>query len=516
VALLFFLIALECAPFWKVRFFPSQDGPSHLYNATVLANYNKEAAYRDYYSVGLPLDGNVATQAIVVGLLKIGIAPRIAEKILLSIYALLLPLSLWYVLSAVTPQAKLFSLFAVLLIPNFFVHKGFWNFCFSIPLALFAFGYYIRRRESWRIRSIVIFAILGGILYLAHIAAWGVFAIGVGAYEVAARFSDLRPWAISSRQTIALCTLIPPGFLTLIYAFTTRVRSRAAITVFVPLTSRLRALCGLSFLHTLSPSDITAARAVAMLLALLFVSALIHRFRRERRFQTTDAFLLVGGVCALLAIFGPDAVGDGSYIHMRMSLFAGVFLVIWMAAQQWHTWTLRTLWIVLPVIAIVSLGARFPEYRRWDNVLREFTSIGPQIRSGATILGLRMDRDPDNIRPLLHAVDWLAPRPFIDLGNYEAGTDQFPLRFRRDHSPDGVLGKRAELEQAPPVFHIARYESQTFGCVDYILVYGMPDFAKRRQSAGADHQLRFPSYRLIYASEQPLEVRLYSRLRTCR
>jgi hypothetical protein len=201
---------------------------------------------------------------------------------------------------------------------------------------------------------------------------------------------------------------------------------------------------------------------------------------------------------------------------MRMSLFAGVFLVIWMAAQRWNAWAIRTLWLVLPLIAISALLGRLPEYYRWDDVLREFTSIGTQIRPGATVLGLRLDRDPDNIRPLLHAVDWFAPTPFIDLCNYEASTDQFPLRFRPDRSPDGVLGKRAELEQVPPIFHIARYESQTLGCVDYVLVYRMPEFAAWRESKGIETQLRFPAYKLIYAAEHPLKATLYARRGSCR
>src|SRR3974390_1499048 len=33
------LIILECAPFWIFPYFPSQDGPSHLHNASVLAHY---------------------------------------------------------------------------------------------------------------------------------------------------------------------------------------------------------------------------------------------------------------------------------------------------------------------------------------------------------------------------------------------------------------------------------------------------------------------------------------------
>ncbi len=521
------LISLECLPFWMFQRFPSQDGPSHLYNATVLANYQRQTEYQNYYSVGFPLDGNVATQAVVVGLLKTGFAPQMAEKLLLTVYAVLLLVCFWYLLDAISSQANTFSLFAILLIPNFFLHKGFWNFCFSIPIALLALGYYVRHRESWRVRSIVVFAILGGILYLAHIAAWGVFAIAVAAYEIASRLSTLLtstepistrppPLIISARQVVALCTLIPPGALTVVYSLTAQTRSHAGAALPASLRSRVLTLCGLSFLHTISPSDLVTAKLIALLLAVLFLSALIYRVRRWRGFRPADAFFLVAAVCATLAIFGPDAVGDGSYIRMRVALFAWVFLVLWIAAQSWNTWIIRTLWTVIPLIAIVSLLARLPEYRRWDNVLREFTSMGRQIRPGAAVLSVRTDRNSDNIRPLLHAVDLFAPRPFIDLCNYEAETDQFPLRFRRDRSPESVLGNPAELEQVPPIFHIARYEAQTLGCVDYVLVYALPKFVSGGEEASENYEAKLRAYKLIYGSESPLKAQLYARRQSCR
>jgi hypothetical protein len=65
------LITSEVALLWVFAYVPSQGGPSHLHNASVLANYNREFIYREYYRL-TPFQpaGNMLTQFMLAGLLK--------------------------------------------------------------------------------------------------------------------------------------------------------------------------------------------------------------------------------------------------------------------------------------------------------------------------------------------------------------------------------------------------------------------------------------------------------------
>ena len=63
----------------------------------------------------------------------------------------------------------------------------------------------------------------------------------------------------------------------------------------------------------------------------------------------------------------------------------------------------------------------------------------------------------------------------VDLGNYEAAADYFTTRFQPERSPFPALATMKDLEAAPPVFDIGRYEKETRGRVDYILFYGGRD-----------------------------------------
>ncbi len=514
------LIALECVPFWMFQFFPSQDGPSHLYNAAVVANYGKEAVYQSYYSLHLPLAGNVAPQALLVGLLKLKVPPYLAEKLLMTAYAAMLPLCLWYLLDHVSSHANVFSLFGVLLIPNFFLHMGFWNFCISIPLMLFALGYYLRRRDAWSFPSIVTLALLGAIVYITHMVAWGVFAIAVAVCEVANRLSVaaafdttiLTRWRhLIPLRSVVLSTLIPPGVSTLVYALTTHRSQLETLSVPESFQERAWTVYSLSFLHTLSASDLAVTKITAALFGLIGIAVLIFRFRWARHLGPTDVFVVLSAICASLALLGPDAVGDGSYIPMRVALFGWLFLIMWFAVQQWPAWMIRVLWSVIPIMLAGSLLARLPDYRRWDSVLKEFRSLGGQIRPGATVLSLNTQRTGGSIDPLFHAVDLFVPRPFIDLRNYEASTDHFLTCFRRDHSPYDALGNLAELNHIPAVFDIARYEKQALGRVDYVLLYALPRLAQGTGEADQYYEAQLRGYHLIYASKAPLKALLYMR-----
>lgn len=518
LAVFFLLLVLECVPFWIFSFFPNQDGPSHLYNAVLLADHGKEVIYREYYTSHLSSAGNVLTQLLLIGLLKLTLAPFLAEKLLLSIYALSLPLSLWYLLRGISSNALAFSLFGFLLIPNFFLHMGFWNFCIGIPLALFGLGYYVKHRAVWSFRSTAVFGMLGVTVYLAHIVAWVVFTIAVVAVELeeVVKRDSAGVWRsiISPSRALALFTLLPAGVFSIIFALTTESHSQVRLLPRDPLMVRAWRLYSFSFLNTISKSDVVFVKAIAALTVLMVVAALMLRFQRARLFKPTDAYIAVGVICSLLAVFGPDAVGDGNYIRGRVALFAWVFLVVWIAAQEWTIWMTRAIWVLVPTIAVLSMSARLPEYRRWNGVLQELQGVGAQIRPGRTVLGLRTQRGvaPD---PLFHAVDWFVPRPLVDLRNYEAGTDHFLTRFRPEHSPFDTLGTLMNLQRVPAVFDIRRYEAQTRGCVDYVLLYGLPKFADGAQEGEQDYRASLNGYRLTIRFAGDLNLKLYERPQPC-
>ena len=89
-------------PLWAFDYFPSQDGLSHLYNATIIRNYTREefAVYREFYNLQHTFGVNWLIHLVLAGLMEL-VPILTAEKILLTGYALLFMLSLRYAVLSV-------------------------------------------------------------------------------------------------------------------------------------------------------------------------------------------------------------------------------------------------------------------------------------------------------------------------------------------------------------------------------------------------------------------------------
>jgi hypothetical protein len=159
-------------------------------------------------------------------------------------------------------------------------------------------------------------------------------------------------------------------------------------------------------------------------------------------------------------------------------------------------------------LAALPFFWRIPDYRYWDERIAEFASAGPNIVPDATVLSVPMEEPDHRVDSLLHAVDLFAPKPFIDLRNYEAATTYFPTEFRPQKRPFDSLGPLVNLQRPAPAFHVDRYEHQAHAPVDYLLFYGGGE--ERRERTLYAHQLEH--YELTYVSGPTGLVRLYRRV----
>ena len=135
------------------KYFPTQDGLSHLYNAHILKSYHHAENYqlRNVYDLRLTLFPNW-TSHLLLALLMHNFPPLIGEKILLTMCISLIPLSLFYFLSGVhqepTPSLgrNVFGLVGFIYAYNYLLHMGFYNFTLSISLFFFTLGYWCRHQ----------------------------------------------------------------------------------------------------------------------------------------------------------------------------------------------------------------------------------------------------------------------------------------------------------------------------------------------------------------------------------
>ena len=180
--LLVALTAIALVPIWAFPYFPSQDGPSHLYNVFVLAHWNDTAfRFRDYYSLSLLPFPNWTATALLYALMQF-LSPATAHKALLTLYVVLMAVC-WRWWIAVTRQAAAghdltdhaatpLVLLGPLLSWSFFLMKGFYSFCFSLPFFLLAVGYAWKTRRETALAPTLLRNLLLIIVYLSHLVSF--------------------------------------------------------------------------------------------------------------------------------------------------------------------------------------------------------------------------------------------------------------------------------------------------------------------------------------------------------
>ena len=137
------LIVLHLIPVWGFKYFPTQDGASHIYNAYVLKEYHnpENTQLREVYKLNPTLFPNWTSHALLLILMYI-FPPIICEKIILTLCITLLPLSLFYFLKGLNHANTYFSFLGFIFAYNYLLHMGFYNFVLSMSLFFFTLGYW--------------------------------------------------------------------------------------------------------------------------------------------------------------------------------------------------------------------------------------------------------------------------------------------------------------------------------------------------------------------------------------
>lgn len=161
------LTGLFILPIWVFRYPVMGDYPIHLFKVQVMTEYmNPLFEFNKYFTIyPLPCFYSLSYYTIL-GLSKL-FPIQIAGKIFLTLYVILMPLSVIYFLRAHN-RSGLTAIISFPLIYNSFLHKGNIGFVASIPATLVGLGYLVRHQNNRTIKTFTIGSILLLIAYLLH------------------------------------------------------------------------------------------------------------------------------------------------------------------------------------------------------------------------------------------------------------------------------------------------------------------------------------------------------------
>ena len=379
------LLVLHLLPIWLVRWVPTQDGPLHVENVLALVDWSSTPLLQRYYLANWGTQPNWLTQLLLVPLLH-AFSPRVAEKLMLTGYTLLLPISFrtvlprgargWWASLAVFPFVHSFPFF-----------MGFWNFCWGMGLAFLTVGFWERVRGRLRPGRFLALALLGLCLYVTHAVAFAgalVAIAALGLHRAALSLARSRGRAARRRVVVrgyllrgaAVIAAMAPG-LGFLAAWMLAHRDRAVGRIpFRELVAKLGA--GYAMV-SIDRRELFVAAAVSLTLAAVVLwTVWLRRRASGHRLQPADGWMVAAIGFAVLYFAIPDVVDAGAHISDRLALLAFLSAVVWIARSTPFR-LVRGTGLALGALAVVALGVRLDKERVLSSYLGEYVSAAKAV-----------------------------------------------------------------------------------------------------------------------------------------
>jgi hypothetical protein len=468
---------------------------------------------------------NWFTSAALAALMSVA-SPDISEKLFLSGYVILFPLSVRYAVSAVSSHGTFLACLAFPFTYNFLCHMGFYNFIYSIAGFFLLLGLWIRVADHPSLGGLSLLSVTAVLLYSCHLVSLAAAFIGIAFVALSRTIHGVvigvRQRTLSFRRLghelwvhwgIAAVAFLPTLFLVLYFV---RVAPAGSWDAW-PVKALVTRLVYLQSLNSYSESEQwLSAQFVGLFLTIAAYLTItkVH----TRSFSRHDGYVVLTVVYLALYFAVPDQLLGGGLISDRLVLYPFFGAMLWFATQVYEPWMRRLVQMLSATIAVMFLLLHTFKYADLNPYLAESLSGISAIEYNTTILPLSLSRrgSSANGTPLAsratpfehlsgHVV---AQRRVVDVKNYQARQGLFPLVIRPELNPLPHIGQ-IDSEQPQPDW--AAYADNIGRPIDYVIVWGLRDDRAAGGTADALLQDVEERYDWIYTSAPRGLMRLYRR-----
>lgn len=510
------LTLMSLVPIWLCTYIPTLDGPLHLANAKILESLllHNDALFSQYFMIMRGSYTNYAEPLLLIALYRFS-SILVAEKILLSLYIILLPLSARYAIASINSTNMFLSLLMFPFVYNCTFNYGFYGFVLSLPFFFIAIGFWYQHRASLSTISVIILATIILLSYLFHPLTFimiGIVLFSATAYQLFDKLNHaenklcvLRLFLV--KHIVPLVYSLLPSILLLLYFFKQEGRSVGFESSFYyRLLYRLVWLITLGTLRSLGRLDYITAISLAG----IFIWLIIISIKGKKVFLIKNEFVI--SLFALLFVYfcSPSQASNGSVIIPRLQLFVIFILILCFAEQSFSSVLKRNVLISACLICLFSTSHILYEYRHLNKYLETYLSTSRFIKTDSTVLSINFQKRPQYLQfsPWHHAASHLSwQRHIVDLIDSQATETYFPVNYNPRLNPFTHLGHN--IQYFPYDINIKTYMETTNSRVDYVLLWGDYDtFIDNEHVQLILSQLN-DLYTLIYEDKSFFPVQLF-------
>ena len=476
------LMVLHLLPVWGFKYFPTQDGASHIYNSYVVKEYHNHENYRlrEVYELNATVFPNWTSHALLLLLLYV-FPPLVCEKIVLTLCISLLPLSLFYFLNSVQKRNIVFGLLGFIFAYNYLLHMGFYNFVLSMSLFFFTMGYWWRVKDKLRLTNIIVIYVLSLVTYLTHYHSYALlimsltfFPLFLSAYDVLRRvwghkevsqplMHRLKEGIGPHKPTLTFIgSLIPAYFILFSYYFylSNNHGGNSNHKGFEWLNDYF---FGMKSLVSFHDDQMLIGRVLLVFFAIVFGLTIINRIRQWYQFRESeewketgerlwtrvvaqmDGFLIMSIVITGMFFIAPWSGYSGGWINDRFHLYIFLILIPFFAVNL-HRYINYAVAGIIIALSLWHLGYHVHTYSLLNRDIANALSLEGMDEKDTILtsepgewrgLSDSLGFEPEYVEPFGHLECLLAVHKGIAyLDNYEAGTDHFPLRYKEEEDRD--------------------------------------------------------------------------------
>ena len=209
--LAFVLIGLAALPLLMADTPPIFDYPSHLARVHILAHLDAVPAFASNFTADSLLLPNVLSDLVLLALAP-ALGIELAGKVLLGLLLVLTVTGTLALGSAATGRPSVWPLLAAALAWNEVMLWGFLNYLLGVGLLLWGLAAWLHLGRLSRGGQLAAGAAFAVVLLLAHMVAFGLFAVGIAALELGhAWTARLRALRSAARRLAASAAIFVPA-----------------------------------------------------------------------------------------------------------------------------------------------------------------------------------------------------------------------------------------------------------------------------------------------------------------
>lgn len=442
------LTVAHLALVWLLPYFPTQDGPSHIYNLSILKDLRSGGElWSGIYYQQLALKPNLGFYSIAYPLLYF-FEPITVEKLFLSVCLLLqigsVPCLLKLLDKPVFPWA--FLVFPAAL--SYSLAMGFYSYVIALPLVLLGGGVCWRFRKSGLMRQCIIITTCTALIYCFHLLACAFFIILVAMQQL-----FRSSVSIGCKLWKTALVMLPSGLILVGYIISSAKEPQFLPTPFferIPVIVADLVLFGSVYF-----SQLQIINGVTITLVLY----LLIRFQGKRDLTDLDkAFCAFCTVLLLIDLSAPASLGGGNFFNERMPQMILLGLIPVLAVRQQPDKIRAWLRYGLPGLALTCFCVNACVYRDKSFLVQDFMTLknSPFTNKSIIISYRQPGIEGSRVDVLIHAVSYYAiQHTLINGGNYEADFRYFPVKFHPEIRE--ILPSSALINYSPQKINFAGY-----------------------------------------------------------